>query len=211
MSEAIASVREGKREIVVREQQSDSALARELVFQSAQPVAKPAPAPAAAPASPTYAYIQNTPIYYYTPVETAAQLPGPSIAKRVRRILFLTDQPAHWRQLEKTGALGGFDYHVICAHAASLARSTPIDITSEEAAKAALGTLPGGFDTMVAVKFSGEGLPDSLLTTPLENVLGLMDLYFAVCRHSVYRIAGGLREIAGARITRRRLQKPERG
>jgi len=191
LSEAIASVREGKREIVVREQQSDSALARELVFQSAQPVAKPAPAPAAAPASPTYAYIQNTPIYYYTPVETAAQLPGPSIAKRVRRILFLTDQPAHWRQLEKTGALGGFDYHVICAHAASLARSTPIDITSEEAAKAALGTLPGGFDTMVAVKFSGEGLPDSLLTTPLENVLGLMDLYFAVCRHFYEQFRAG--------------------
>ena len=191
LSEAIASVREGKREIVVREQQSDSALARELVFQSAQPVAKPAPAPAAAPASPTYAYIQNTPIYYYTPVETAAQLPGPSIAKRVRRILFLTDQPAHWRQLEKTGALGGFDYHVICAHAASLARSTPIDITSEEAAKAALGTLPGGFDTMVAVNFSGEGLPDSLLTTPLENVLGLMDLYFAVCRHFYEQFRAG--------------------
>jgi 3-oxoacyl-(acyl-carrier-protein) synthase/NAD(P)-dependent dehydrogenase (short-subunit alcohol dehydrogenase family) len=205
LSEAIAKVREGKPEIVVREQQSNSALARELVFKSARPVAEtvpvaaPAsaagpvsiagPVPAAEPASVSapaghaYAFVQNTPVYYYTPVETAAPLPTPSIAKRARRILFLTDQPAHWRQLEKTGALSGFDYHVICAHAATLARSTAIDLASEEAVKAALGALPGGFDTVVAVKFSGEGLPDSLLTTPLENVLGLMDLTFAVCRH----------------------------
>jgi acyl transferase domain-containing protein/NAD(P)-dependent dehydrogenase (short-subunit alcohol dehydrogenase family) len=193
LSEAIARVREGKREIVVREQQSDSALARELVFTSAQPVADTAPVPApasaavpapiAAQASPTYAYVQNTPVYYYTPVETAAPLPASSIAKRARRILFLTDQPAHWRQLEKTGALSGFDYHVICAQAATLAQSTAIDLASEDAVKGALGALPGGFDTVVAVKFSGEGLPDSLLTTPLENVLGLMDLTFAVCRH----------------------------
>jgi len=191
LQEAIAGVREGKREIVVREQQSDSALARELVFKSAQPVAKtdPAPVAAAAPihaassASPTYAYVQNTPVYYYTPVETASPLPAPSIAKRARRILFLTDQAAHWQQLEKTGALSGFDYHVICAQAASLARSTPIDIASEEAVKSALGALPSGFDTVVAVKFSGDSLPDSLLTASLENVLGLTDLAFAVCRH----------------------------
>jgi len=188
LSEAIARIRKGEREIVVREQQSDSALARELVFRSALPLAKAAPAPAAvpvtvAPASGTYAFVQNTPVYYYTPVETAAPLPVPSIAKRVRRILFLTDQPVHWRQLESTGVLGGFDYHVICAQAASLAKSTPIDIASEDAVKAALGALPGGFDTVIAVKISGDGLPDSLLTTPLENVLGLTDLSFAVCRH----------------------------
>ena len=197
LSEAIAGIRDGKREIVVREQQSDSALARELVFQSPHTVAKPAPVPAAAtshtaaPASGTYAYVQNTPVYYYTPVETAAPLPTASAAKRGRRILFLTDQPAHWRQLEKTGALGGFDYQVISALAASLAQSTPIDIASEEAVKAALGALPGGFDTVVAVKFSGEGLPDSLLTTPLENVLGLMDLSFAVCRHFYEQFQAG--------------------
>jgi acyl transferase domain-containing protein/NAD(P)-dependent dehydrogenase (short-subunit alcohol dehydrogenase family) len=197
LSEAIARVREGKREIVVREQQSNSALARELVFRSAQPQAKQAPAPAAvpvpaaAPASPTYAYVQNTPVYYYTPVERVAPLPVPSIAKRERRILFLTDQPAHWRQLEKTGALGAFDYHVISAHAALLARSTPIDLASEEAVKSALSILPGGFDTVVAVKFSGEGLPDSLLTTPLENVLGLTDLTFAVCRHFYEQFRAG--------------------
>jgi acyl transferase domain-containing protein/NAD(P)-dependent dehydrogenase (short-subunit alcohol dehydrogenase family) len=197
LSKAIAEAREGKQEIVVREQQRDSALARELVFRSAQPEAKPVPAiaaastPAAVSASSTYAYVQNTPIYYYTPVETAAPLPAPSIAKRVRRILFLTDQPAHWRQLEKTGVLGGFDYHVICAHAAALARSTPIDLASEEAAKVALGALPGRFDTVVAVKFSGEGLPNSLLTTPLENLLGLTDLSFAVCRHFYEQFRAG--------------------
>ena len=209
LSEAIAGIREGKHEIVVREQQSNSALARELVFRSAQPIAKPAPAvtlapsgslappvpappvPAAAQVSGTYAFVQNTPLYYYTPVETAAPLPAPSIAKRERRILFLTDQPAHWRQLEKTGALDAFDYHVICAHAASLAQSTPIDLAGEEAVKAALAALPGGFDTVVAVKFSGEGLPDSLLTSPLENVLGLTDLAFAVCRHFYDRFQAG--------------------
>ncbi len=197
LSEAIARAREGTRKIVVREQQSDSALARELVFQPAQTVVKPnpvpvvAPAPATVSASTTYAYVQNTPIYYYTPVETAVPLPALSIAKRTRRVLFLTDQPAHWRQLEKIGALSGFNYHVICAQAASLAQSTPIDLASDEAVKVALGALPGGFDTVVAVKFSGEGLPDSLLTTPLENVLGLMDLSFAVCRHFYEQFRAG--------------------
>jgi hypothetical protein len=166
LSEAIARIRKGEGEIVVREQQSDSALARELVFRSAQPQAKLAtahiavPTPSAAPASGTYAFVQNTPVYYYTPVETAAPLPVPAIAKRLRRILFLTDQAAHWRQLENIGALSGFDYHVVCAQAASLAKSTPIDIASEDAVKAALGALPGGFDTVVAVKFSGDGLAD---------------------------------------------------
>lgn len=183
LSEAIASARSGKQEIVVREMQRDSAPSRDFVFQSARPAAKAAPTPDAAPASSTYAYVQNTPIYNYTPVETAMPLPALSAAKQVRRILFLTDQPAHWRQLEKSGALDGFDYHVICARAGSLARSTSLEITSEETVKAALGALPGEFDTAVAVRFSGEGLPDSLLTTPLENVLGLMDLSFAVCRH----------------------------
>jgi len=197
LQEAISSVRAGKREIVVREQQSDSSLARELLFQSALPVADSAPVPAAAPthapssASPAYAFVQNTPVYYYTPVETATPLPAPTVAKRGRRILFLTDQAAHWQQLEKTGALSGFDYHVISAQAASLARSTPIDIASEEAVKAALGTLPSGIDTVVAVKFSGGGLPDSLLTTPLDNVLGLTDLAFAVCRHFYEQLQAG--------------------
>ena len=45
LSEAIARAREGTRKIVVREQQSDSALARELVFQPAQTVVKPNPSP----------------------------------------------------------------------------------------------------------------------------------------------------------------------
>jgi len=193
VSAAIAAVREGRREIVVREQQSDSSLARELVFKNARPEEKTAQAPAAAvaPASGTYAYVQNTPIYYYTPVETAAQIPQSSTAKSARRILFLTDQPAHWRQLEKNGAIEGFDYHVISAHPSSLARSTSIDLADEEAVKSALATLPAGFDTVIAVKFSGEGLPDTLLSTPLENVLGLPDLAFAVCRHYYEQFQAG--------------------
>jgi acyl transferase domain-containing protein/NAD(P)-dependent dehydrogenase (short-subunit alcohol dehydrogenase family) len=136
------------------------------------------------PGSSAYAFIQGTPIYQYTPVETAAALPAAVKTRRTGKILFLTDQPDHWKQIEKSGSLDALNYHVLCPLPVSLANSSSIDLASEEAVTKTLASLPGPFDTIVPVKFLGGGLPDFLLTTPAEKALGLIDLVFAVSRQN---------------------------
>ena len=197
LSAAIAKVAEGANEIVVQEPHKDSGVTKEFVFRpvhaavveavakpetAAKPDAAVKPEPGAHAGA--YAFVQNTPIYYYTPVEVAAALPPATHARRGRRILFITDQPGHWKQLEKNGSLATFDYHVLCAQpGASLANSTEIEVSSEDKVKNALSSLPAGFDTVIPVKFAGDGLPDAMLTTQSDSALGLMDAVFAAGRH----------------------------
>jgi acyl transferase domain-containing protein/NAD(P)-dependent dehydrogenase (short-subunit alcohol dehydrogenase family) len=145
-------------------------------------LAQPAPKPETVLGSAAYAFIQGTPIYNYTPVETAAELPASAKPRRMGKILFLTDQPDHWKQIEKQGTLAALNYHVLCPQPASLANATSIDLANEEAVTKTLASLPGPFDTVVPVQFLGESLPDSLLTTSADNALALVDLVFAVCR-----------------------------
>jgi acyl transferase domain-containing protein/NAD(P)-dependent dehydrogenase (short-subunit alcohol dehydrogenase family) len=194
LSEAIAKVRAGHAEISVMEAHSHTAMARELILRPTQHVVKQAPKPIAQPEAPvgtTYAYVQNTPIYDFTPVETAAALPKATRAHSARRILFLIDQPGHWRQLEKNGALSALNYHVLSAQAAQLEKSTLVDITSEEDVRKVLGSLPFQFDTIIPVKFLADGLPDTLLTSEPGHALGLTDLVFAVCRAHYEGLQGG--------------------
>ena len=166
---AIGKARAGQREAAVSE----------LVFRAVKPV-EAAVAPKEAPG--TYAYVQGTPIYFYTPVETPAKLPAATKPHTKRKLLFLIDQPAHWKQVEKSGVLQGLDYHVLSTQPAAIANSSPVDFTSDDTVRKTLAALPAGFDTLVPVKFSGEGMPDSLLTGDADSALGLMDLVFAVCR-----------------------------
>lgn len=176
LAEAIARVRDEKKE----------ASASGFVLRpngAALPAPKPpAPKPETLLGSAAYAFIQGTPIYNYTPVETAAQLPAAAKPRSLGKILFLTGQPDHWKQIEKNGTLAGLNYHVLCPQPASLANATSIDLANEEAVTKALASLPGPFDTIVPVKFLADSLPDSLLTTPVDSSLGLVDLVFAVCR-----------------------------
>jgi NAD(P)-dependent dehydrogenase (short-subunit alcohol dehydrogenase family) len=183
LSDAIARVQEGHGEVSVSEPRSGLPQSDALIFSPVKPVeAKPAPKVVEpAQASGTYAYVQGTPIYTYTPVETPAALPAGTRPAGNRRFLFLTDQPAEWKQIEKTGVLQGLDYHVLCAKPGAVAHSTTVDFTSDESVKKTLAALPATFNVIVPVKFSGDSLPDAILTAPADGP-GLMDLSFAVCR-----------------------------
>jgi acyl transferase domain-containing protein/NAD(P)-dependent dehydrogenase (short-subunit alcohol dehydrogenase family) len=192
LSAAIAKIRQGSQEVVVQEPHKDSGVTKEFIFRpvhaavASKPeiVAKVVAKTDTAAVSSTYAYVQNTPIYYYTPVEVAAALPTATETRRGRRILFVTDQPGHWKQLEKNGALSAFDYHVLCAQpGSSLSNSTEIDVASEDNVKKVLAGLAVGFDTVVPVKFAGDGLPDGLIATESGNSLALVEAVFAVGRH----------------------------
>jgi acyl transferase domain-containing protein/NAD(P)-dependent dehydrogenase (short-subunit alcohol dehydrogenase family) len=187
LSDAIAKVQNGQNEVSVAEPRSGLSQSEALIFSSARPVAQepklaPQKAQETAPASGTYAYVQGTPIYTFTPVETPVELPAGTRPAGSRRFLFLTDQPGDWKQIEKTGVLQGLDYHVLSAKAGGLANSTTVDFSSDEAVKKTLAALPATFNVIVPVKFSGDSLPDALLTAPADGTPGLMDLAFAVCR-----------------------------
>jgi acyl transferase domain-containing protein/NAD(P)-dependent dehydrogenase (short-subunit alcohol dehydrogenase family) len=180
LADAIAKVREAKIEVSA----GGFVLKPNGPVESAPAPRQAAPQQETLPVSSAYAFIQGTPIYHYTPVETAAELPAAAKPRRTGRILFLTDQPDHWRQIEKSGTLDALNYHVLCPLPVSLANASAIDLASEEAVTKTLASLPGPFDTIVPVKFLGGQLPDSLLTTPADSALGLIDLVFAVCRHN---------------------------
>ena len=177
-AEAIAAVKDGVRE---------TSRAGGLAFQSVRPAAppeKPARKREPAPVSSTYAYVQGTPIYYYTPVLTPSGLPAPSGRRMDRRILFLTDQPDRWIEIENSGALNDIAYQVICPRALASAHGSVVDLSSEELAAQVLGAL-APFDAIVPVKFAAGLAPDSILNSPTGDALGLVDLLFAVC-HRYY-------------------------
>lgn len=146
-----------------------------------QATAKPAPQGAESRA---YAFVQGTPIRYYTPRPVTAVASGEAVSLKERRILFLTDEPERWAALESSGALAALDYTVVCPHGASLANSLTADLTSEESIRSSLAGLDAlEFDTIIALKWL-EGRPaETLLLDDAAGELVWLDLLFAVCRH----------------------------
>lgn len=139
--------------------------------------------------SSTYAYVQGTPIRYYTPQLTAAKADGEAKILKDQKILFLTDQPDHWLALENSGALAALEYAVLCPAGAHLAKSLPIDLSSEESVQSSLGDIAKlEFDTVIAVKTLAGHTKQTLLLGNSEDELVWIDSLFAVCRHSYERI-----------------------
>lgn len=150
------------------------------------PVSNPARASAGAPAfdsswgathSP-YVYVQGTPIYYYTPVMVHAEpeiAPRP-VSLRSRKLLFLTDLPERWVELERSGALAGLNFQVL----------GPME--SEEKLAASLDRLSDAFDTIIAVQSLDDSTGSSILT---GRYSALPDLLFAACKHAYARIESG--------------------
>ena len=168
-----------------------SVAGRKLIF------APPASAQKSSPKEPkphedsssTYAYVQGTPIRYYTPQLTAAKADGAAKILRDHKILFLTDQPDHWLVLERSGALAALEYSVFCPPGSHLAKSLPIDLTSEESLKNSLKDLATlEFDTVIAIKTLEDHAKQTLLVSNSESELTWIDSLFAVCRHSYERI-----------------------
>lgn len=189
LSEAIAEARAGRREsgfrgFVLTPAGPPKPIQREPV--PSQPVPSQA-APSRpvvnqpAPLSPTYAYVQGTPIYNYTPVEKAVDIPSGTTPRQNRKILFLTDQPEYWKKIEKSRMLEGLSYQVLCPIPTSIENWTSLDLASEEAVTKTLASLRP-FDTVLPVKFLQDGVRDVLLLTPVDDSLRLIDSVFALCR-----------------------------
>ncbi|HEX8424595.1 MAG TPA: beta-ketoacyl synthase N-terminal-like domain-containing protein, partial [Pyrinomonadaceae bacterium] len=140
-------------------------------------------------ASRAYAFVQGTPIRYYTPRLTPAEAVCEAKILEGRKILFLTDQPEQWSALENSGALDALDYRVACPSGLQLAKSLPVDLTSEESIQSSLrGLSELEFDVLIAVKALAGHTQETLLGNNSESELRWLDLLFAVCRGSYEKI-----------------------
>jgi NAD(P)-dependent dehydrogenase (short-subunit alcohol dehydrogenase family) len=119
----------------------------------------------------------------------AARADGEPKTLKGRRILFLTDRPDLWLTLENSGALAPLEYNVVCPPSgARLAKSLSVDLTSDESIRSSLSGLDNlQFDILIAIK-ALEGHTKTQLLNNSETELTLLDLMFAVCRHSYERI-----------------------
>ena len=109
----------------------------------AEPQATPTQVELPADASRAYAFVQGTPIRYFTPQLTPAKAVGEAKTLQHRKILFLTDQPEQWLALENSGALNALDYKVVCPSGVNLTKSVPVDLSSEENLRNSLSGLAG--------------------------------------------------------------------
>lgn len=159
---------------------------RRLVFDPLSgPPKQPAPIE-----SRTYAYVQGTPIRYYTPQLEPAPATGEAQSLKGRKILFLTDDSDRWTALEKSGALAPFDYRVICPSGCQLPQSISVDLTSEDTLQRSLKDLPEfEFDIVIGIKNLADDSPETLLVNSVNQELVWLDLLFAVCRQSYERIS----------------------
>lgn len=139
--------------------------------------------------SETHAYIQDTAIYSYTPMEVEEPTVSPPVKLTQHRVLFLTDQPKLWLELEHSGALGGLQYHVLCHDSAGLKNALSVDLTSEESIASSLQALNNvSYDTIIAVKDMHGRAEDTLLLNNLSSECIFLDMLFAVTRHAYENI-----------------------
>lgn len=152
---------------------------RRLVFDPLSGAPKqPAPIESRA-----YAYVQGTPIRYYTPQLEPCPTNGEAQSLKGRKILFLTDEPDRWLALEGSGALAPFDYHVVCPSSFQIPKFLSVDVTSEDALQRSLQKLAKvEFDTLIAIKTLKDQPQETLLVNKLECETVWLDLLFAVCR-----------------------------
>lgn len=156
------------------------------------PLVAPTESIAAPAETRTHAYIQGTPIRYYTPHLTSAKADGEPKSLRGRKILFLTDEPDYWQALEGSGALAALNYSVVCPSGFALANCLSVDLTSEESLRSSLSALGKlEFDTVIALKGLTGYTNETLLLNNSRRELVWLDLLFAVCRESYERIQRG--------------------
>lgn len=132
----------------------------------------------------THAYVQNTPIYCYTPTLVAVASKGAPSRLTESRILFLTDQPQQWLEIERSGALNALQYSVICPGGTGLRNSISIDLATDLSIESSLQSLdPVSYNTIIAIKDLKNHAEDSLLCHDLPSERVFLDLLFAVSRH----------------------------
>jgi 3-oxoacyl-(acyl-carrier-protein) synthase/NAD(P)-dependent dehydrogenase (short-subunit alcohol dehydrogenase family) len=189
--EAIRRAREKSLRCGFKQPGSGPLAGRRLVFAPPSSPQKSSSTQAEPPrdSSRAYAYVQGTPIRYYTPQLTPAKAEGEAKILKDQKILFLTDQPDHWLALETAGALAALEYNVVCPPGAHLTKSLPVDLTSEESLRSSLSGLAKlEFDTLIAIKTLAGHTENTLLLNSSPSELIWLDLLFAVCRQSYERI-----------------------
>lgn len=133
----------------------------------------------------THAYVQNTPIYCYTPTLVEAASKGAPLRLAEAHILFLADQPQQWLEIERSGALDALQYTVICPGGTGLRNSISIDLATDLSIESSLKYLGMvSYNTIIAVKDLKNYAEDSLLCHDLPSERVFLDLLFAVSRHS---------------------------
>ncbi|MFY9622140.1 MAG: SDR family NAD(P)-dependent oxidoreductase [Pyrinomonadaceae bacterium] len=196
---AVRQAHEKNVRCLVRQNGNNGGPRRRLIFNPTSsppkqptPVSKPASLPANEPAPANlraYAYVQGTPIRYYTPQLEPAPATGEAQILKGRKILFVTDQPERWSALESSGALAPFEYNVIHAGGAQLAKSLKLELASEDSLQRSLRELAGlEFDVVIALKNLEEHAKEALLVNNSEEELRWLDLLFAVCRQGYEKI-----------------------
>jgi 3-oxoacyl-(acyl-carrier-protein) synthase/NAD(P)-dependent dehydrogenase (short-subunit alcohol dehydrogenase family) len=195
LAQAMTAARAGQTAIV-----SGEAVTIQFGEGTPAPPAK-APAPVvpkkevAAPSaqSAPYAYVQGTPIHYFTPVLVPADAPAAAAETplRTRKILFLTDQPERWLNFELSGALAGLHYQVLCTRNAGLSRAIEVNLESDEKLAATLQRLAGSFDAIVPILSLEDSTASSLLAAAAARTPAVLDLLFAACRQSYTAIEEG--------------------
>lgn len=156
------------------------------------------PAPVAVKATPekesigTHAFVQGTPIQHFSPRMFLDPALSPGVAVQHKRILFLTDQPKAWQQLEQSGALEPLTYQVVCPAGATLSHGIPVDLSDEEHIQESLtGLDPSEFELILPVKFMDGRTKKSLLKGDFLSERTLIDLMFSTCRHAYEAIQSG--------------------
>lgn len=149
---------------------------RSLVFKPAVEVRTPD-----VPRS--HAYVQGTPIRFYSPRLIAAKANGEPKILKDQKIVFVIDQPDHWSMLESSDALKLFNYRVVCAGDLRLANSISLNLESDETVTASLAALAEfDFDVVIAIKTLEGHRHESLLRDGSQAELRWIESLFAVCR-----------------------------
>jgi acyl transferase domain-containing protein/NAD(P)-dependent dehydrogenase (short-subunit alcohol dehydrogenase family) len=148
---------------------------RSLVFQPAVEIQTSEKPTIEIPRS--HAYVQGTPIRFYSPRLIAAKPNGDPKSLQHQKILFVIDQPDQWSTLENSGALALFNYRVVSAGELNLA--------SDESIAESLAVLDQfDFDVVIAIKSLADQHHESLLRADSHHELRWIEALFAVCRKS---------------------------
>jgi 3-oxoacyl-(acyl-carrier-protein) synthase/NAD(P)-dependent dehydrogenase (short-subunit alcohol dehydrogenase family) len=200
IAQALADTRAGKPGCVVRESPGGAGNVLSISFaregapegRTETPAVVPVPAATPSASSTSHAYVQGTPIHYFTPVlvPSEASSVGRPTPLLTRKILFLTDQPEQWLELERSGALTGLDYRVLCPRSAGISRAIELALESEEKITGSLQRLEGSFDTILPILSLDDSTAASLLGSGTRTP-AVLDLLFAVCRQSYAAIEQG--------------------
>lgn len=135
-----------------------------------------------------YSYVQNTPIETYHPTLVATPIKTKAIALEGRSILFVTDQPDIWRQLETSGHLDKLNYQVVLPNADTIKNAISIQAENIDSLKV-LNNID--FSEIIVVKNVVNYSADTILKNGFEQEDTLLNMLFAISKYNYEAIKEG--------------------